>query len=157
MTEPRWDFRNEAHLATFTQLLAPLVIASRSRDFLTPEGARSQLAVWIMALDDVPEDVLGEGVKRLMRVVDYMPRPGQLRSVCCDITDERRRQAAKRARLLRDNCELCEGIGWRFDTDTEGVEVARPCVCQERAVAMMRDLPPALERPALPPAEPVEA
>ena len=144
----QWDFRNKEHLDVFNGLLAPLVLASRSRDFMG-ESARHQLVTWVMALDDIPLDVLSAGVQHLLRRVTWMPRPGELRAACCDIVEERRKNAGRRAKALMANCDQCEGIGWRFDT-VEGVEIARRCVCFERAGDIMRGVPEPIERPALP-------
>lgn len=158
MREPIWDYRNGAHRDQFLDLLSPLIVASRTRDFATENLAKNQAVAWILSLKDVPMDVLEAGRDRLLaRGVNFMPRPGELREACCDVVDERRAFAVTEADRIQAACLVCiNSKGWQTVT-VNGEEKQARCECWTRARAMLEASDAPLARPALPPAEPEPA
>lgn len=151
MADTLWDYRNQAHRDAFGELLAPLIVASRSRDFVDPGRAKEQLIAWVMSLKDIPLPLLEAGVERLMAGgVSWMPRPGDLREACCDIRDELRKRAALVAQQWQQDCGDCGGTGLR-PVDDAGKTVTR-CNCVKRGLERIAEAGEPLKRPALPPA-----
>lgn len=141
-----WDRRNEQDRAEFAALLAPLIVASRSKDF-DGEKAKPQLHVWMMSLHDVPKDVLRESIERLIqRGVTWMPRPGEVRAECSAAVSDRRRVMAARGVAVIAECEECHGSTWR----ERGDGCVERCDCHAHALRLQEGLPAPL---ALPPAE----
>lgn len=132
-----WDRRNEQDRAEFASLLAPLIVASRSKDF-DGEKAKPQLHVWMMSLHDVPKDVLRESVERLIqRGITWMPRPGEVRTECASVVSSRRRAMAARGAAVIAECDECHGSTWREGADGR---VSR-CDCHAHALRLQEGLP----------------
>lgn len=148
MAEPVWNHHNREHRAALGQIIAPLIVASRSRDFVDAARADDQLIAWVMSLKDISAPLLKAGVERLMaRGVTWMPRPGDLREACCDIVDEQRAIVAKRALALQAECPHCrDSRGLR--ENEHGLMVR--CDCAIAAAALMTQASAPLARPALP-------
>jgi hypothetical protein len=143
-----WDRREESHRRAFASLLAPLVVASRSKDF-EGERAKTQLHAWMLSLQDVTREVLAEAIDRLVtRGVTWMPKPGDVRKECADVITERRKALAPRAQAITAECDYCQGSGFEPIT-VDGVDHVRPCGCRARVRALYEGLP---EPIALPPA-----
>lgn len=153
MANALWDRRNVEHQKAMIAILAPLIVASRSRDFATPELTHNQMHAWIPALQDVSGSVIEAGVDRLVsRGVTWMPKPGDLRAVCSEIVRERRAAVAKQAAEWKATCETCAGSGLAYVTDAAGVERVTRCVCVTRGIEAVAaaGLQIPCERPALP-------
>lgn len=149
MPEKYFDRTKEADRHAFGVLLAPLIVASRTKDFADPAKAKTQLHVWMLSLGDVPPAILTEAVERLIAEgITWMPRPGDVKVVCCNIVDERRAAAARQAKALQEDCPDCHGTGW---ADVEGPSAVVRCNCLKRALELIRAAGEAIPRPALPP------
>jgi len=144
MPEPVWNARDQASRQAFMSLLAPLVMASRCRDFDDPASARVLLSTWMRALSDVGPELLAEGIDRLLPSVTWMPKPGEVRAACCDVVDARRRKALQQAAALRDGCDCSEG--WRYRDDGR----VERCQCWLRTRELVEAAGQPLTRPALP-------
>lgn len=159
MAEKLWKFTDAGHRALFGQLLAPLVAAAGTfviREWRDEAYSRVQLQSWILSLCDVPEPILRESLDRVIaRGVTLMPRPGDVKAVCCEIVDERRREAAKRAAALKDECAQCGGSQW-VSSVSDGVETVKRCWCFTRGLELIAEAGEPLKRPALQAAEPQE-
>jgi len=145
-----WDRRSADDRRGFAALLAPLIVASRTKDF-EGEKAKPQLHVWMISLHDVPRVVLEDAITALVqRGVTWMPKPGDLRAECAAVVDARRRAVAPAAQALIAECVQCDGSGWEYVKDAQGVERAQRCGCHRRSMELIAGLP---EPIALPPAE----
>jgi hypothetical protein len=143
VAEKFWDRQKQADRAEFARFMAPLVTASRTREFTTAEAI-----VYMMTLGDVPRDVLALGVTQLLEQgVTWMPKPGDIKNACASIVDERRATAARQAMALTENCPDCRGTGW---ADAEGPNAVVRCNCAKRAVELVQAAGAALPR-LLPP------
>lgn len=161
MAEKFWDRHNEQDRATFAQFLHPLVIASRTKTF-----TKAEASVYLLTLQDVPREIVALGVSRLIeRGITWMPKPGDIKAACCDIVDERRAEAVRKAKSLYGHCDACEagglpadhcpechGNGW---LDSESGVVRCPHLARELALIAEAGNP--LSRPALPASTEVEA
>lgn len=147
MAEKFWDRFNEADRVEFARYLSPLVIASRDKKF-----SKAEASVYLLTLQDVPRDVLALAVTKLVQDgVTWMPKPGAIKSACCDVVEERRRALTAEAAVIREQCELrkqgaCDGI----HRDTHNGVVR--CECHKQAVQLIASAGEPLTRPALPPA-----
>ena len=145
-----WDRRSEQDRADFAALLAPLIVASRTKDF-EGEKAKPQLHVWMLSLHDVPKDILRSAVERLLaRGVTWMPKPGDVRAECSAVVSERLAALVPEAERIQAACERCHGSGWAELFDVSGVSrgVTR-CDCHGRVLALFAGQPKPI---ALPPA-----
>lgn len=142
MAEKYWDRFNEDDRALFAKFLAPLVVASRDRQF-----TKAEATTYMLTLADVPRDILALGVTQLVEQgVTWMPKPGDIKSACADIVDERRAAAARQAKALLEDCPDCHGSGW---ADVEGPNAVKPCTCKARARQLMADLIAPIARPQI--------
>jgi hypothetical protein len=150
MSEPIWDARTrEARAFFLTEVLGPLVAATRPADLRSPQSVNDAAAAWILCLKDVPGDVLRRGVETLLGAgPKWMPRPGDLREACASEIAKLRKAAGDRSAQVIAECEQCYGSAWR---ETERGMVR--CDCHGHALRLMEGLPEAL---ALPPAPQVE-
>lgn len=143
MAEKYWDRHHASDRIQFAKFLDPLVIASRTKNFTTAEAS-----VYLLTLQDVPHEILAHAVTRLIQAgITWMPKPGDIKQACCDVVDDRRKQAALQAKALTDDCPDCHGSGWR---DTEGPNAVEKCTCVKRALDLVEAAGEALPRPALP-------
>lgn len=139
MADQIWDRMNPEHRARFGVLLAPLIAASRTKDYETPEKATVQLHTWMISMCEVPESILSEAIANLVnRGVTWMPKPGDLKAECAKVMALKRKAAAA---LHLDTCEHSS----RF-IDVSG-RMER-CPCWKRAQQAMADVGQAI---ALPP------
>lgn len=145
MADKYWDRFSEADRETFAKFLAPLVIASRTKNF-----TKAEASVYMLSVQDVPREILALGVTQLIEQgVTWMPKPGDIKAACCDIVDERRAAAGRQAKALQEDCPDCRGTGW---ADAEGPNAVVKCLCVKRALELVKAAGEALPRPALPPA-----
>lgn len=145
MAEQFWNRHDDADRLQFGLLMAPLVTASRTKAF-----TKAEASVYMLTMQDVPKDVVAHGVSRLIEQgITWMPKPGDIKAVCCDIVDERRREAAKRAAALKDECAQCGGSQW-VSSLSEGVETVKRCWCFTRGLELIAEAGEPLKRPALP-------
>lgn len=145
MAEKFWDRHNEDDRIQFAKFLDPLVVASRTKNF-----TRAEASVYLLTLQDVPRDILALGVTRLLEQgVTWMPKPGDIKSACADVADERRKRAAEFAKTLLEDCPDCHGSGW---ADAEGPNAVIRCRCLTRSLELMAEAGQVITRPALPPA-----
>jgi hypothetical protein len=139
-----WNRHDSDERVAFAQLLRPLVIASRVKDFTAAEAS-----VYMLTMEDVPREVVIDAVTRLLREgVTWMPKPGDLKHACCAVVDARRLSAARQAKALQEDCPDCRGSGW---ADAEGPNAVVRCNCIKRALELVAEAGEALARPALPP------
>ena len=144
MAEKHWDRHKVEDRLRFAAALGPLVVASRTKTF-----SPSEALVYMQTMSDVPQTILEEGVTRLLEQgVTWMPKPGDIKSACCAIVDERRSAAARQAKALTEDCPECRGTGW---ADLEGPNAVVKCNCRKRALELVQAAGEALPRPALPP------
>jgi len=146
MADKCWDRQDRAHRAEFSRFMAPLVAASRTKNFTEAEAL-----AYLLSLADVPRDVLGEAVTRMLESgVTWMPRAGDIRSACCDVIDQRRQVAARQAKALAEDCQECEGTQWKRLEGVDGFERVTRCRCFTRGLELVTQAGAALKRPALP-------
>jgi hypothetical protein len=148
-----WDARSrEARAFFLTEVLGPLVAATRPADLRSSQAVTDAAAAWILCLKDVPADVLRRGVAALLASgPKWMPRPGDLREACAADILARRRAAAARGAEITGACPDCHGSTWReiFDVGGGSRGVAR-CACHGAALRLLEGVPGAL---SLPPAK----
>lgn len=139
-----WDFRKEEHRDRMGRLISPLIVASQTRAFATPETAKDQLIAWCMSLKDVPAELIHLAVERLMHSgVTWMPRPGDVLAACAEIRLAQRADAARQAKALTEQfCEACQvehcldchGTGLR---EAPGRNHLSKCPCRRRVAEIM--------------------
>lgn len=150
MAEQFWNRTVVADRKAFAALLAPLIAASRCKEFDDPASARTQLHVWMISMADVPRPIVSDAVDRLLsQGVTWMPRPGDVKAVCCDIVDEHRRIATRDANALAADCVQCAGTQWVSHTDEAGVERMKRCWCFTRGMELIAEAGQPLKRPSL--------
>lgn len=157
MAESRWRFDDPTHRHLFGQLLAPLIAAAGSleiRNWRDEAYSRTQLRTWMLTMGDVGEPLLRQAIDRVVQTgVTWMPRPGDVKAVCCDIRDELRAEAARRAKTLSVDCAQCDGSQWVSLLDADGeTEIVKRCWCFTRGLELVAEAGEPLKRPALPPA-----
>ena len=152
MSEPIWDARTrEARAFFLTDVLGPLVAATRPADLRSPQAVADAASAWILCLKDVPADVLRRGVESLLSAgPKWMPRPGDLREACASDIAKLRKAASDRSAQVIAECEQCHGSTWREGDDGR---VSR-CDCHAHALRLLEGIPAAL---ALPPARESES
>lgn len=92
MAEPIWDRMNADHRERFGVLLAPLIAASRTKDYETKEKATVQLHTWMISMSDVPEVILTEAIANLVNAgVTFMPKPGEVKAACAAVVAKKRK------------------------------------------------------------------
>lgn len=133
MADVLWSPQQPEHRSVFGAVLAPLIVASGTRAFADPDRSRVVMQAWILSLQDVPREVLEAGVARLLtRGVTWMPRPGDLRQACAEVQQERRADAAARARR---ECQVCiDSPGW-VEVETDEGPAMRRCACRREVLA----------------------
>lgn len=149
-----WDRRDAAHVRWFgLEVLGPFIASSRDRSFMSGEAVTTAAQMWILALADVPQDVLVAAVEQLVRTgITWMPRPGDLRAACQAVVAERRRLLGARRLELLDAC-TCGGPepGWELVADTEGpLPRLTRCKCWRAGKALMDQAPATIELPPAP-------
>ncbi len=86
-----WDVRSEDDHQLMAALLAPMIVASRDKNFIDPKAARAQTYAWRLALVNVPKGVVKEAIDRLVaRGINWMPRPGEVKQECAKLGEQRR-------------------------------------------------------------------
>lgn len=105
-----------------------------------------QVRAYLHGLKDLPAHVITEGASRLAREIGrrFFPTVPEWRTACAAIVDERRADAARRAKALQEDCPDCHGSGW---ANAEGPNAVIRCVCAKRALELLRDAGEPLERP----------
>jgi hypothetical protein len=139
-----WDARTREARAFFaSEVLGPLVVATRPADLRTPSAIADAAPAWILCLKDVPADVLQRGVAALLSAgPKWMPRPGDLREACAaDIAKIRKAAGARSAQVIAE-CEECQGSAWR-ETDRGYVR----CECHAHALRLLEGVPAPLPLP----------
>lgn len=140
-----WDRMKPDHREKFAVMLAPLIAASRTKDYETVEKATVQLHTWMISMRDVAPDVLAEAIDVMVnRGVTWMPKPGELKAECAKVIAKRRAAAAK----LHADCSTCHGSRW---IHTPQGEVR--CGCHVRIMTAMNAVGKPLELPAAPDSE----
>lgn len=90
-----WDVRSEADHKAMAALLAPLIVASRDRNFISVEAAKAQTYAWRLSLAEVPRPIVAEAIAAIVaRGVTWMPKPGEVKAECAAIV-ERTRKAVR--------------------------------------------------------------
>lgn len=90
-----WDRMNEEHRAAFARLLAPLIAASRTKDYELKEKATVQLHTWMVSMREVPPMIIEEAIANLVNAgVTWMPKPGDLKAACAKVMADKRKAAA---------------------------------------------------------------
>ena len=129
-----WDRQSEQARRTFAAILSPLIVASRTKEFIDPASAKTQLHAWMLSMAEVPESVLIEAVALMLeRGVTWMPKAGELKQVCAEVVD--RRRAVAKAVILERDCPDCHNTRWREVVDQEGVTRVARCECWQQAMA----------------------
>lgn len=153
MADPIWDHRSEEHRHVFLALLAPLILASRTRDFHDSARANDQAIAWILALPEIPYPVLEAGRDRLLRrVLPFMPRPGDLRQACAEVVDEQRARIGQEVAAAKAQCELRRDGRCVSDFVEIDGKMQR-CDCHVRGLQRLQQVAAPVERLALPAAE----
>lgn len=151
-----WVRADAAHVRWFqVHVLAPLIAATRPRDLATRELVDEAAKVWIVALADVPADVLLEAVRALVRGSKWMPKPFEVREACAAVVERRRLALGYQAKAARAACDRgCSAEGWLEVPGPGGVGHVVRCECRKAAERVLAAGPTAL---ALPPARETEA
>ncbi len=98
-----WDPRSDADHVAMARLLAPLIVASRDRNFIDKASATAQTYTWRISLADVPRPILETAIENLIRRgVAWMPRPGEVKAECAKVVAAQRTAAAK---VHLEDCE----------------------------------------------------
>ena len=148
MAEKFWNRHDAEDRLQFAKFLDPLVLASRTKNF-TP----SEASVYLLTLADVPREILGLGVMRLLEQgVTWMPKPGDIKAACADVVDERRKLAIAQADALSKDCATCQGTKFEEVKDDQGFARLKPCWCRKRGLELIAEAGNPIQRPALPPA-----
>lgn len=123
-----WDPRADADHDAMKRLMAPLIVASRDRNFIDKAAARAQTYAWRVSLADVPPAIVEEAITNLVRRgVDFMPRPGEVKAECKKVLD------AKRAAAAKVHLEDCDHPSRFIEIDGK----MRRCPCWTRAQTAM--------------------
>jgi hypothetical protein len=143
-----WDRHNEDDRVLFAKFLEPLVIAAwpskvqRDKNF-----GRSEALTYMLSLQDVPRDVLALAVTKVIQAgVTWMPRPGDIKHACFEISNQRRAAAVKEATTLRAKCPHCNGTGLR---EVDGQNAVTPCTCTAEARKLIEAAGQVVKRPVL--------
>lgn len=143
-----WDRHNRADIDRMKGLLAPLVAASRSRDFADPASARAQVLAFLQGLEDVPPALVEAAVGTIIRRgVTWMPKPGEVKAVCAELRQQARTEAFA---LALAGCDHPHQFVERVDE--AGVTRVARCDCWTRATQAQSQVGDPIARPALPPA-----
>jgi len=130
MTAPFWDHRSDADHKAIAALLAPLVVASRDRNFVTTEAAKAQTYTWRISMADVPRPVLEEAITRLLvRGVTWMPKPGEVKAECATVMAEKRKAA-----MASHLAGCSHPRHFEEFVDPQGIIRNRKCACWLRAL-----------------------
>lgn len=122
-----WNPQSEQDRAAMRDLLVPLIIASRSRDFVDRSMARAQLHAWCLSMRDVPRAIVAEAFDRIVAGgVTWMPKPGEVKKICAAIILEKRAQARRGA------LEKCQHPNHWIEITAHGVTRMKRCACWER-------------------------
>jgi hypothetical protein len=135
-----WDRMNPEHRERFGIMLAPLIAASRTKDYETKEKATVQLHTWMISMREVPPEIIEEAIATIVnRGVIWMPKPGDLKAECAKVMAKKRKAAAA---MHLENC----------DHSSHFIEIngrMERCPCWKRAQHAMASVGQAI---ALPPA-----
>lgn len=141
MADPivHWDRMNPEHRERFGVLLAPLIAASRTKDYETKEKATVQLHTWMISLREVPASILEEAIANLVNAgVTFMPKPGEVKAACAKV------MAAKRKAAAALHLEHCDHASQWID----GPNGLERCPCWKRAQQAMADVGQAIALPS---------
>jgi hypothetical protein len=144
MSAPFWDPRSDADHRAMAQLLAPLVVASQNRNFISPEAAKAQTYTWRLTLADVPPAILEEAIGRIvLRGITWMPKPGEVKDECAKVLAEKRKAAMV---LHLGHCD--HSSHYEEFTDRNGVTRTRRCACWRRALTAADQVGLPIQAPA---------
>ena len=130
---PFWDPRSEDDHFAMADLLAPLIVASKDRNFIGKEAAKAQTYAWRLSLADVPRRIFEEAITNLILAgIDWMPRPGEVKKECAKVMAAKRKAAA---RLHLADCD--HSSHFIEEPDRFGVLWATRCPCWQRAQVAM--------------------
>ncbi len=130
MADPviHWDRTNGEHRVRFGRLLAPLIAASRTKDYESTEKATVQLHTWMFSMRDVPAPIIEEAIAHLITTgVTFMPKPGELKAACAKV------MAAKRRAVAAVHLESCDHDSHFIEVDGRNDR----CPCWKRAQQAM--------------------
>lgn len=137
--------RSKADQAAMGEMLAPLVAASRPREFSNPKAASAIVIAFCQALEEVPRTIVGEAVFAMVsRGIVWFPKPGELKEECARIVGLKRKAAADR------HLAECDHPRHFIEVEINGVPRMKRCHCWERAQQAMDDVCAPI---ALPPAQ----
>lgn len=138
-----WNPHDETDRDAMRDLLVPLIIASRCRDFIDKTMARAQTYTWCVTMRDVPREILALAIERIVGGgVTWMPKPGEVKKICHDII------AAKQAEARRGALAKCKHSGHWITTNVDGVERMKRCACWERGEQLALKVAPPIALPA---------
>lgn len=110
----------------------------------------------LRGLKDVPPDVILEAVDaHILRMSTqppgkrFFPNVPDWLASCAGIVNDRRKEAARKAQALQEDCPDCHGSGL-VDVDGRHNTVEK-CRCKLRAVELMNQVTAPIKVPALPP------
>jgi sugar phosphate isomerase/epimerase len=136
-----WDRRNREHRDRFAVLLTPLILASRTKDYETPEKATAQLHTWMISFQEVHESIIAEAISIMVnRGIEWMPKPRELKEQCAKVMAEKRKAAAA---LHLDGC--IHSSHW---IELDGVN--QRCECWKRAIAAAEAVGQQIALPPMP-------
>lgn len=115
-----WDVRSDEDHELMARFLAPLIVASRDRNFIDKKAARAQTYAWRLTLADVPKSIVEQAITNIVaRGVTWMPKPGDVKQECAKVIEQKRK-------ALRDHyLSACTHSSQWEDTD-KGVQ---RCAC----------------------------
>lgn len=137
---PFWDPRSDDDHKAMAQLLAPLIVASRDRNFIDQKAAKAQTYAWRISLADVPRPIVEEAIANLVRAgINWMPKPGEVKAECAKVMATKRKLAAA---LHLESCDHSSHF-----IENEKGQLER-CPCWKRAQQAMEDVGQAIQLPA---------
>ena len=126
MAGPFWDPRSQADHEAMRDILAPLIVASRDKNFIGQDAAKAQTYAWRLSLADVPRPILKEAITRIVhRGITWMPKPGEVKDECAKV------MAAKRQAAFQLLIEDCDHSSHFEEVDGR----LQRCACWKRAKA----------------------
>lgn len=128
-----WNRDREEDRVAFARVIAPLVAASRTKTFTRPEAT-----AYMLSMQDVPPSILADAVSALLqRGVDWMPKPGDLKTECAKV------MAAKRKAAAAVHLQGCDHSSHFIEVDGR----MQRCPCWKRAQQAMSDVGQAITLP----------
>lgn len=138
-----WDRHSESDRAVMKSFLMPLVAATKPRDFIDQASARVQVTAFLQALEDVPKPIVEAGVTNLVRNgLTWMPKPGEVKSECAKVLEQRRRAAMTHA------LEHCHHDKHWIEVERDGVSRITRCPCWQTGLEAQAKLGQPIALPA---------